>query len=56
MNTGPKKLADWIHYSRLRERDAYLSRAADYADFQRRIRIWEDREREPFSHVRIDHW
>lgn len=56
MNTGPSKLADWIRYSRLRERDAYLSRAVDYADLERRIWIWEHRERDFFSPVRFDHW
>lgn len=49
-----KKLTEWVRYSEARERDAFLSRAADYADLERRIRIWENRERPFFSPGRFD--
>lgn len=40
-----RKLADWFHEVEERERDEFLSKAADHADLERRIRVWEDRHR-----------
>jgi len=49
MKSTSTKLADWVRYSEQREREAFLSRAADHADLDRRIQIWEEREREFFN-------
>lgn len=40
---GFKKLANWFHQAEERERDEFLSNAANHADLDRRIRVWEDR-------------
>ncbi len=37
------KLADWLHQADERERDEFLSKAANHADLDRRIRVWEER-------------
>lgn len=38
-----KKLVNWFRSAQERERDAFLSHAADHADLERRIRIFENR-------------
>lgn len=38
-----RRLADWFHEVEERGRDEFLSRAANHADLERRIRVWEDR-------------
>ena len=40
-----KELADWLRATEERERDEYLAQAADHADLDRRIRVWQDRHR-----------
>lgn len=36
-----RKLADWFRETDERERDEFLAQAADHADLDRRIRVWE---------------
>jgi len=45
MTTFFRKLADWFDRVEERERDEFLSEAADHADLDRRIRVWEGRHR-----------
>ena len=40
---GFRRLADWFHDAEERERDEFLAKAANHADLDRRIRVWEDR-------------
>jgi hypothetical protein len=40
---GLGKLAVWFNESEERERDEFLSKAANHADVDRRLRVWEDR-------------
>ena len=45
MTSFLKQLVDWFHEVEERERDEFLSKAADHADLDRRIRVWENRHR-----------
>jgi hypothetical protein len=40
-----RKLVDWFRETEGRERDEFVSKAADHADLDRRIRVWEHRHR-----------
>ena len=40
---GFRRFADWSREAEERERDEFFSKAANHADLDRRIRVWEDR-------------